>query len=177
MEYCYTGTERLWCGSWNRHVCRKGKCVADRQSRSTRVNPNRKQRWERDWLLNVTCNGISFYKERLLLRCIHHFNFFLYMWRHIDMQADWRKSWNYSRAPNAIYFLYLLTCPSKHRHEATLFTVIPRHRSINSASMTHWRYRGPILILNPGVPMRKEAVVLLSVVSLISMSAGYIWPR
>ena len=44
MEYCYSGTERLWYGSWNRHVCRKGKFAADRHSRSTGVNPSRKQR-------------------------------------------------------------------------------------------------------------------------------------
>ena len=35
--------ESLWYGSWNRHVCRKGKCAADRPSRSTGVNPSRKQ--------------------------------------------------------------------------------------------------------------------------------------
>ena len=44
MEYCYSGTESLWYGSWNRHVCRKGKCAADLTSRSTGVNPSRKQR-------------------------------------------------------------------------------------------------------------------------------------
>ena len=44
MEYCYSGTESLWHGSWNRHVCRKGKCAAYRHSRSTGVNPSRKQR-------------------------------------------------------------------------------------------------------------------------------------
>ena len=44
VEYCYSGTESLWYGSWNRHVCRKGKCAADRHSRSTGVNPSRKQR-------------------------------------------------------------------------------------------------------------------------------------
>ena len=44
MEYCYSGTESLWNVSWNRHVCRKGKCAADRPSRSTGVNPSRKQR-------------------------------------------------------------------------------------------------------------------------------------
>ena len=27
--------------------------------------------------------------------------FHSYMWRHIDVQADWR-SWTYGRAPNAI---------------------------------------------------------------------------
>ena len=44
MEYCYSGTESLWYGSWNRHVCRKGKFAADRHSQSTGVNPSRKQR-------------------------------------------------------------------------------------------------------------------------------------
>ena len=44
VEYCYLGTESLLYGSWNRYVCRKGKCEADRHSRSTGVNPSRKQR-------------------------------------------------------------------------------------------------------------------------------------
>ena len=44
MEYCYSGTELLWLGSWNRHVCRRGKCAADHPFRSTGVNPSRKQR-------------------------------------------------------------------------------------------------------------------------------------
>ena len=44
MEYCYSGTESLWYGRWNRHVCRKGKFAADRHSRSTGVNSSRKQR-------------------------------------------------------------------------------------------------------------------------------------
>ena len=44
MEYCHSGTETLWYGSWNRHVCRKGKFAADHHSRSTGVNPSRKQR-------------------------------------------------------------------------------------------------------------------------------------
>ena len=44
MECCFAGTESLWYGSWNRHVCRKGKCAADRPFRSTGVNPSRKQR-------------------------------------------------------------------------------------------------------------------------------------
>ena len=43
-EYCCSGTESLWYGSWNRHVCRKGKFAADRHSRSTGINPSRKQR-------------------------------------------------------------------------------------------------------------------------------------
>ena len=45
MEYCNSGTESLWYGSWNGHVCRKGKCTADRPSRLTGVNPSRKQRF------------------------------------------------------------------------------------------------------------------------------------
>ena len=35
------------------------------------------------------------------------------MWRHIDVQADWRRSWTYGRAPNAIDISQgSLTCPS-----------------------------------------------------------------
>ena len=46
----------------------------------------------------------------------------LYMWRHIDVQADWRRSWTYGRAPNAIDISWgSLTCPSKHRHGTTIF--------------------------------------------------------
>ena len=44
MECYCLGTESLWYGSWNRHVCRKGKCAADRPFRPTGVNPSRKQR-------------------------------------------------------------------------------------------------------------------------------------
>ena len=43
MEYSYSGTESWWYGSLNHHVCRKGKCAADRPSRSTGVDPSRKQ--------------------------------------------------------------------------------------------------------------------------------------
>ena len=36
-----------------------------------------------------------------------------YMWRHIDVQADWRRSMTYGRAPNAIDISQgSLTCPS-----------------------------------------------------------------
>ena len=44
MEYCYSGTESLWYGSWNRNFCLKGKCASDHYSWSTGVNPSRKQR-------------------------------------------------------------------------------------------------------------------------------------
>ena len=37
MEYCYLGTNSLWYGNWNRHVCRKWKCEVNRPSRSTGV--------------------------------------------------------------------------------------------------------------------------------------------
>ena len=45
MEYCYSGKDSLWHGSWNHHVCRKGKCAADRPYLSTGVDPRRNQRW------------------------------------------------------------------------------------------------------------------------------------
>ena len=45
MECCCSRTGSLWYGSWNRHVCRKGKCASDRPFRSTGVNPSRKQKW------------------------------------------------------------------------------------------------------------------------------------
>ena len=41
-----------------------------------------------DWLLNVSFSLTS-----------HSTIFQLYMRRHVDMQADWRKSWTYDRAP------------------------------------------------------------------------------
>ena len=56
------------------------------------------------------------------------------MWRHIDVQAECRRSLTYGRAPNAIDISKgVLTCPSKHRHGANLFTVIPRNRPISVA--------------------------------------------
>ena len=45
MEYCYSGIGNVWYESWNRHVCRKGKCAADRPFRSTGVTQSRKQRF------------------------------------------------------------------------------------------------------------------------------------
>ena len=43
--------------------------------------------------------------------------FQLYMWRHIDVQADWRRRCTCIMAPNVIDFK---TCPSKRRHRTTL---------------------------------------------------------
>ena len=50
------------------------------------------------------------------------------MWRHLDVQADWRSCWTYGRVPNAIDISSgSLTCPSKHRHGTTLFIRWYRH--------------------------------------------------
>ena len=65
-----------------------------------------------------------------------------YMWRHIDVQADWRSSGTYGRTPNAIDISYgSLTCPSKHRQGTTLFIRWFRH----TAQISCWH----ILDLNP----------------------------
>ena len=77
--------------------------------------------------------------------------FQLYMWRHIDVQADWRRSWTYGRAPNAIDISQgSLTCPSKHRHGTTLFIRWFRHTApISRLLRSRWGYGGHILNLNP----------------------------
>ena len=44
-----------------------------------------------------------------------------------DVQADWRKSWTYGRAPNAIDVSYVsLTCRPKPIRDRPFYTVIPR---------------------------------------------------
>ena len=61
-----------------------------------------------------------------------------YMWRHIDVQADWRRSWTYGRAPNAIDISYgSLTCPSKPRHRTNLFIRWFRHTAPISRLLRH----------------------------------------
>ena len=77
--------------------------------------------------------------------------FQLYMWRHIDVQADWRRSWTYGRAPNAIDISQgSLTCPSKHRHGTTLFIRWFRHTAPFSRLLrSRWGYGGHILNFNP----------------------------
>ena len=45
-----------------------------------------------------------------------------------------------------------LTCPTKHRHGATLFTVNPRNSPI-SVAFYDAHGRGPTLILNPRLPI------------------------
>ena len=79
--------------------------------------------------------------------------FQLYMRRHIDVQADWRRSWTYGRA-NAIDISQgSLTCPSKHRHGTTLFIRWFRHTApISRLLRSRWGYGGHILNLNPPGP-------------------------
>ena len=45
LEYCYSGTDNLWCGNWNRHVCHKWNREVDRPSRSTEVNQFNNTSW------------------------------------------------------------------------------------------------------------------------------------
>ena len=80
--------------------------------------------------------------------------FQLYMWRHIDVQADWRRSWTYGRAPNAIDISQgSFTCPSKHRHGTNLFIRWFRHTApISRLLRSRWGYGGHILNLNPPGP-------------------------
>ena len=44
LFFCYPGTENLWYGNWNRHVCHKRKHEVDRPSRSTKVNLGKMQK-------------------------------------------------------------------------------------------------------------------------------------
>ena len=84
-----------------------------------------------DWdlLRNVTCNDISVIyiyvtthrcASRLKTKCDLWWRwigclmsqltiFQSYMWRHLDVQADWRRSLTYGRAPNARHFVGFLT--------------------------------------------------------------------
>ena len=92
-----------------------------------------------DCLFKSTHKYDIFRERKKICVCIGCFTsratiFQLYMWQHIDVEADWRRSWTYGRAPNAIdTFVGSLTCLSKHRHGANLLTVIPRNRSISVA--------------------------------------------
>ena len=68
---------------------------------------------EWDWLLNVTCNDIS-----VIYITAHRCTGGL---KKLDLQSG---SQRYR------HFVGSLTCPSKHRHGANLFMVIPRNRPI-----------------------------------------------
>ena len=76
-----------------------------------------------------------------------------YMWRHIDVQADWRRSRTYGRAPNVIDISFgsiTCTCPSKHRHGTGIFIRWFRHTApISRILRSRWGYWGHILDLTP----------------------------
>ena len=68
-------------------------------SRKTRILPPRE---------NFHVYSIIMYKgEVRWIGCLtsQSMVFQSYMWRHIDVQADWRRSWTYGRAPNSIDIL------------------------------------------------------------------------
>ena len=97
-----------------------------------------------------------------------------YMWQHIDVQADWRRSWTYGRAPNAIDISQgSLTCPSQHRHGTTLFIWWFRHTAPFSRLLrSRWGYGGHILDLTPQALMgvhEKYILVLTYLVFLCIM--------
>ena len=78
--------------------------------------------WSLSWYLPTTCyvmyvikpenwDSISWHGMRnklfdidIEIGCLtsHATIFQLYMWRYIDVLADWKRSWTYCRAPNAI---------------------------------------------------------------------------
>ena len=48
------------------------------------------------------------------------------MWRYIDVQADWRRSWTYGRAPNAIDISHMpVKAPTR---DQPFCTAIPTYR-------------------------------------------------
>ena len=84
------------------------------------------------------------------------------MWWHIDVQADWRRSWTYGRSPNAIDISQgSLTCPSEQRQGTNLSTVISRNRPISVAFYdAHGDTKGHLLVLHPQSPqsfLKQEA--------------------
>ena len=72
----------------------------------------------------------------------------LYMWRHLDVQADWRRRWIYGRDPNAIDQSYKgsLTYPYKHRYGVNLFTVIRETAPFQSPLTTRTGILSPFII-------------------------------
>ena len=54
-----------------------------------------------------------------------------YMWRHIDVQADWRRSWTYGRLPTPRHFVGFFNVPVlAPTRDHPFYTVIPTHRPI-----------------------------------------------
>ena len=76
-----------------------------------------------------------------------------YMWRHIDVQADWRRSWTYGRAPNAIYrhFVGFFNVPVlAPTRDHPFYTVIWHTAPFSRLLRSRWGYGGHILDLTPG---------------------------
>ena len=73
-----------------------------------------------------------------------------YMWRHIDVQADWRRSWTYGRAPKTLLFWHLtgpFCCGKLKRFQCwnTLYIlkVLSNIRQCNNLNCMHnnWIYQ------------------------------------
>ena len=75
------------------------------------------------WLAIIIINITSMEVRCICCLTSHATIFQTYMWRHIYVQADWRRR-TYGRAPNAI------DISSKHWHGTIFFIVIPRNRTI-----------------------------------------------
>ena len=79
------------------------------------------------WSCKSECIGVLRHMQR----------YFSYICDGTDVQADWSR-WTYGRAPNAIDISYgSLTCPSKHRHGATLFIRLFRETAPFSRFLRH----------------------------------------
>ena len=88
MEYCYSGKVSLSYGRWNRHVCHKGKCAADRPAQSTRIDPSMKQsccsqscllsQVQRDTSDQDNSENLDYYLT-IRHRCIDMWSLFIYL--------------------------------------------------------------------------------------------------
>ena len=72
------------------------------------------------------------------------------MWQHIDVQADWRRSWTYRRAPNARHFVGFVNVPVQAPFLYG-YSETPPPPPIKSPFTTPWGYGGNILDVNPRV--------------------------
>ena len=82
--------------------------------------------------------------------------FQLYMWRHTDVQMDWR-SWAYSRLPHHRHYVGFFNVPVQAPTRGQLFYVYSEksphfNRILQRAA--HGDTGGPILLLNPQGPHR-----------------------
>ena len=71
------------------------------------------------------------------------------MWRHIDVQADWGRSWTYSRAPNAIdlgFFNMPVQAPTWGQPFYGYSEKPPHFSHLLPRALGHGR---PILVFNP----------------------------